>query len=334
MPGRPIIYSGVQIGPEVTPATAVAANIKLLSTTVMPVPEAPSEEVTATGQRADTDVIVGKHSSRVEISGKANATDLMYWFASALGPAVLDGNAATMQLDQDSASSVSYTLEYGDGSNICKLAGARVVSLNVGLSPNAAPTFSGSLVAQNFVETGSMTASPTEQGKVHFGPRKVAVFVHTTTAGLTDNSNKLSDDELLAFDFGIDSLADPVFGIEDTESWAFITDSKPSIGANMSLVRGAKARTYYTAMLAHTQYYARILMTEGTSTLDIRFPFKFTSPGGSDQQGQYCADYRLSANYDGASGLGTALKVVFTSGWVGDADPDLLPSTVGEAVAP
>jgi hypothetical protein len=331
MPGRNLTYQQVQIGAETTPATGVAAPIKLASTQVLPRPSAPSESVKATGQRGTTDVIVGKTSTDIDISGFANASDLFYWISSAIGEPTISSATATWKLNQYAEDVVSFTMEYGRDDVISKFVGARVGSLSLSLSPTTAPTFSGTLVARGVSDTGSMTEDAVQVPQIHFGPRNVSVWIANSAADLTNTTYKLSDEELLAFDFSIDGLVDPTYGISDTESWAFLSDTSPNIGATMSLVRLAKAVSFHADMLAHTKRYCRIYMVQGTNTLDIRFAFKFKDPGGSDNSGQYCADFGLEAVYD--STLATVCQIAMTASWINGSDAaTLVPGELNAGV--
>jgi hypothetical protein len=326
MAGRPRIFENLQIGKEATPGTAVGADIQPLSTMIMPTTVMPSEDVQASGQRADVDVINGKEHTEADISGKLSLVDLFFWFGSALGRTNVAGNVGVIDLDQEKAYPVAYTVEYGSAAGLFKFPGAQVSELSLSLTPNQIGTFQGKMIGGKSVETGARTASPNRLSVQHAGPKQVSVWIADTAAALANAGSELkAADGLLDAQFTLSNLVEPVFTVSEDDTFAFLSETKPTVSTKLTMVRsGAKFTQYMADLRSGALKYLRILAKGPTvggvqSLMEVITPFKFREPAASENQGQFCGDLVAHAVYDGsaAAPLGTALRVRFTGAWVG-----------------
>jgi hypothetical protein len=81
---RASVFQQLQIGVETTPGTLVAANKRLLGTSVGAIePDIPAEAFRPYGSKASTDVLTGKGHGMAPIEGILNPNDLIYLLSSA-----------------------------------------------------------------------------------------------------------------------------------------------------------------------------------------------------------------------------------------------------------
>lgn len=324
---RPSVYEYLQIGKESTPGTGVAANVQPQSTKVAPPnPVVPSEVTDTSGGRAAVDVICGKEHSEWNISGNLALADLAYWFSAAFGRVDIDSNVLVAKLDQDTAYPFALTMEYGNSSLVDKAANCRMMNLGLQLTPNQIGTFSGSLMGAALTDGATRTSSPTKLPQLMAGPKGVSLWISTTASGLTTGGNQiLAASGLVDLSFNVGPLHEGVFTVSEDSGLADFVEVKPSISANITLVRDSSLLSGYMSNLrAGDLLYARILAKGPTvssvqSLMDIRFPFKFREPAGAENQGNYARSLTMQALYDGSGGsyLGTACQATFTAAWIG-----------------
>lgn len=84
MAERASVFQGVQLGPETTPGTVVAATKKLLGFQMAAKPKVPSEVVFPQGQIGADDLVLGKDWSEADIKGMLCYNDLVYLLGSLL----------------------------------------------------------------------------------------------------------------------------------------------------------------------------------------------------------------------------------------------------------
>ncbi|CAB4139034.1 hypothetical protein UFOVP349_7 [uncultured Caudovirales phage] len=320
-----LVYNKLRFGKESTPGTGVAAIIQPQSTRVSPPnPMVPSEVTESDGGRVGVDVITGKEHSEWAISGGLALADLAFWFSAAFGKVDIDANVLVASLDQETAFPYALTMEYGNQSTVDKAPNCRMTSLGLQLPPNSLGSFSGSLIGGK-LEDGASPSSATKLPQLMAGPKGVSLWISTTAAGLTTSGNQvIASEGLLDLSFNVGPLHDPLFTVSEDDSVADFVETKPSITANITMIRNSALMSdCMTQLRAGTLMYARILAKGPTvssvqSLMDIRFPFKFMSPAGSENQGKYARSLVMQALYDAPSGgLGTACQATFTGAWIG-----------------
>jgi hypothetical protein len=320
-----LVYNKLRFGKESTPGTGVSAIIHPQSTKVAPPnPMVPGEVTDTSGGRVAVDVVNGKEHSEWAISGQLALADLAFWFSAAFGKVDIDSNVLIASLDQETAYPYALTMEYGNQSTVDKAANCRMVSLGLQLTPNSLGSFSGSLVGGKLTD-GASPSSATKLPQLMAGPKGVSLWISTTAAGLTTSGNQLTKAKgLVDLSFNVGPLHDPLFTISEDDEVADFVEVKPSITAPITLLRSSSILTdAMTQMRAGTLMYARILAKGPTvssvqSLMDIRFPFKWMSPAGSENQGKYARNLVMQALYDAPSGgLGTACQATFTAAWIG-----------------
>lgn len=324
---RPSVYEYLQIGKETTPGTAVDANVRPRGTRVAPPrPVVPTEVVGDAGGRADSDLVLLKESSEWNISGDLSLADLAYWFSGLLGKVDIDSNVLVAKLDQDTAYPYSFTMEFGNGSLVEKAANCRLMNLSLSLPPNQLGTFQGTLMGGKLEDGATRTASPVPLKREKAGPKGVSLWIASTASGLTTSDNQvIASEGLLDLGLTIGPMVEPLYTVAESDQVSDFPDVKPSIAANVTFSRDSSLLSgFMTGLRAGTLYYARILAKGPTvssvqSVMDIRFPFKFREPAGSENQNVYSRDLVMQALYDGDAGspLGTAFQVSFTAAWIG-----------------
>ena len=321
-----LVYQKLRFGKEATPGVGVTANMLPQSTKVSPPsPMIPGEAVDTSGGRVAVDVVNGKEHSEWSISGNLALADLAMWFSAAFGKVDIDANVLVASLDQETAYPYALTMEYGDGSSVDKAANCRMIQLGLQLTPNQLGTFSGSLMGGKLVD-GASPSSATKLPQLMAGPKGVSLWISPTVAGLTTGGNQLTKAKgLVDLSFNVGPLHDPLYTISEDDDVAEFVEVKPSIQAPITLLRSSSILTdAMTQLRAGTLMYARILAKGPTvssvqSLMDIRFPFKWMSPAGAENQGKYARNLVMQAIYDGSGGsyLGTACQASFTGAWIG-----------------
>ena len=341
-----LVYNKLRFGIETTPGTGVAATYLPQSTKVAPpTPVVPGEVTDTSGGRVAVDVVNGKEASEWSISGGLALADLAMWFSAAFGKVDIDSNVLVASLDQDVAYPYAMTMEYGNSSTVDKAPNCRMMNLSLSLAPNQLGTFSGTLMGST-LQDGASPSSATALPQLMAGPKGHSLWISTTAAGLTTSGNQvIASEGLLDLSFSVGPLHDPLYTISEDSAVTDFIEAKPSITANITMVRdSALMSDCMTQLRAGTLMYARILAKGPTvssvqSLMDIRFPFKWMSPGGTENQGKYARSLVMQALYDGSGGsfLGTACQASFTAAWIGTGfgsggtwetvDPDTTPAS-------
>ncbi len=321
-----LVYNKLKIGKETTPGTGVTALMQPQSTKVAPPnPMVPGEVTDTSGGRVAVDVVNGKEHSEWALSGGLALADLAIWFSAAFGKVDVDSNVLVASLDQDTAYPYSMTMEYGNATTVDKALNCRMVQLGLQLTPNALGSFSASLIG-GILTDGASPSSATKLPQLMAGPKGVSLWISTTAAGLTTSGNQVINTEgLLDLSFNVGPLHDPLFTVSEDSAVTDFIETKPSVSANITMIRdSALMADCMTQLRAGTLMYARILAKGPTissvqSLMDIRFPFKFMSPAGAENQGKYARTLVMQALYDGSGGsyLGTACQASFTAYWIG-----------------
>lgn len=321
-----LVYNKLRFGKEVTPGTGVAAIFQPQSTKVSPPsPMVPSEVTDSDGGRAAVDVVVGKESSEWSISGGLALADLAMWFSAAFGWVDIDANVLVAKLDQETAYPYALSMEYGNQATVDKASNCRMVNLGLQLSPNSLGSFSGSLIGGALTDGGAPSTA-TKLPQLMAGPKGVSLWISPTAAGLTTVGNQITAAKgLVDLSFNVGPLHNPLYTISEDAAVADFVETKPSIQAPITLIRDSSLMAGFMANLrAGDLMYARILAKGPTvsavqSTMDIRFPFKFMTPAGTENQGKYARSLIMQALFDGTGGafLGTACQATFTAAWIG-----------------
>lgn len=121
MPDRMFANQAIQLGVESTPGTGVAANKKLLQTSISPAVKSSVKTYRPMGQKYAGAAALSKEWTESKLEGPLNYGELTYLLASLLSysaPAQQGGTAAYKWTFASSASSAdtvkTYTIEQGD----------------------------------------------------------------------------------------------------------------------------------------------------------------------------------------------------------------------------
>jgi hypothetical protein len=206
------VFQGIQIGVESTSGTAVAANKKLLATSIIPSPRVETKPFRAMGNKYASFATLNKEWAGLNIQGAPTYNEIVYLLSSLLHYAAPAQQGATAAykwtfVSNTSASDVgkTFTIEQGDANSAWRVAGAKISGLTFNFSRNEI-TVSGNGVGLAFETGHTLTATPTALSPVPILPTHVKFYMEDTQAGLAGAdalTNSFSMEYSLTDKFGL-----------------------------------------------------------------------------------------------------------------------------------
>lgn len=206
------VFQGIQIGVESTSGTAVAANKKLLATSIIPSPRVETKPFRAMGNKYASFATLNKEWAGLNIQGAPTYNEIVYLLSSLLHYAAPAQQGATAAykwtfVSNTSASDVgkTFTIEQGDANSAWRVAGAKISGLTFNFSRNEI-TVSGNGVGLAFKTGHTLTATPTALSPVPILPTHVKFYMEDTQAGLAGAdalTNSFSMEYSLTDKFGL-----------------------------------------------------------------------------------------------------------------------------------
>lgn len=206
------VFQGIQIGVESTAGTAVAANKKLLATSIIPSPRVETKPFRAMGNKYASFATLNKEWAGLNIQGAPTYNEIVYLLSSLLHYAAPTQQGATAAykwtfVSNTSASDVgkTFTIEQGDANSAWRVAGAKISGLTFNFSRNEI-TVSGNGVGFAFETGRTITAAPTALSPVPILPTHVKFYMEDTQAALAGAdalTNSFSMEYSLTDKFGL-----------------------------------------------------------------------------------------------------------------------------------
>jgi hypothetical protein len=322
MPEPATVAQVIQIGPEVTPGTGVAAGKvpRYLSFDLDPAPE--FSRFRAMGQKYATAIVMSKNATTFGLGGQGSYSELAYVFCSNLinvTPALSDTTAQTWTFTPSISAEdtvKTYTIESGSTTR----AGKAVY----GIIPDVEITFArdgveigGAGFAQNFQDNVAMTGSPTFIEDAPEMPKHINFYANDTfgAIGTTKQTRCMRAIYRCTGRFG------QVWPLNSANaSYAAHVELEPTAQIEAQFAYDSQGGAFYTAALAAATKYVRIEclsdVLAGAATvfykLWIDMPCKVVSWGGLDDvDGLRCVNVTLEAINDATAGF--AQKVVLVN---------------------
>lgn len=311
------IFQTVQIGIEATPGTPVAANKKLLATSLVPAVKVEGETFRAIGNKYPSFAVVNKEWSEASVEGKLTYNEILYLLSSLLSqpePVQQEATTAykwTFTSDTDGEDAgITFTVEQGDANSAWRAAGVKVSGLEFTFNRSEV-SLSGPAIGQP-LETGiTMTASPTSMTPRIVLPAHLKFYMADTQAGL-DSAQALSRGFSLNW-----SLTD-----KNTLAWPVgqspvLIESEPKLEAKLSLATDTVGLGLIATMREGYTKWFRV-KAEGNTiqsphkyTFQIDFPGQITDVGEfSDEDGLYLVEYTLAMIHDSTWGKAFQIDVI------------------------
>lgn len=270
-----------QIGVESVEGTAVAANKRLLSLSIMPTADGTFSTFRPSGSKVPSLVVMGKSFTTAPYTGKLTYTDVVYLLASGVNYAAPSGSASytwTAEPDDSDVNTLkSYTVEWGDSAAAYKAAGLRVNEFGYKINRETAD-ISGNFIARTFTPDITLTGSPTDISLVPVMPHQVSLYYADSWANLTASPTKM--DAGFEWDYKKSNIVSSYWPLDDAlTSFAGLIEN--ALTTTLSVVVAADtASSDFTApyTLAHMQagdtIYLKLVATGGI--IETTNHFKFT----------------------------------------------------------
>ncbi len=311
------IFQTVQIGIETTPGTPVAANRKLLATSLVPAVKVEGDTFRALGNKYPSFAVVNKEWSEASIEGKLTYNEILYLLSSFLSqPTPVQQGSTTAYkwtfISSTSAEDIgkTMTVEQGDANSAWRAAGVKVSGLELTFNRNEV-NISGSAIGQP-LETGiTMTTSPTSMTPRPVLPAHLKFYMADSQAGL-DSAQAVSRGFSLTW-----SLTDKNVLVWPIGQSPVLIESEPKLEAKLSLATDTVGLGLISTMRAGSIKWFRVkaegdtIQTPYKYTFQIDFPGQITDVGEfSDEDGLYLVEYTLAMIHDATWGKAFQVDVI------------------------
>lgn len=310
------IFQGVQIGIESVAGTAVAANKKLLSVSLVPGARVEADAFRALGNKYSSFVTLNKEWSEASISGKLTYNEVLYLLASLLSMPVPVQQGATTAYKWPFASATSaedagktLTVEQGDANSAWRSAGMRVSGLEFTFNRNEV-SISGSAIGKQ-LETGIvLTASSTSLTPKSVLPAQVKFYMADTQAELA-GATAITRGFSLVW-----SLTNKVGQAWPVGQDPITVESVPTAEAKLKLATDTVGLGLIATMRAGTTKWLRV-KAEGETiestykqTFQLDFPVQIKDVADfADEDNLYLVEYGLAVIHDAIWGKAFQIDV-------------------------
>lgn len=258
MAERSTIYQSTQIGVEVTPGTAVAANKRLLSVGFGMSPNPEVQKFRPSGYKYPTLAAEQREWTELSIDGGLTYTEIVYLLAGILKKVTPTGTTAkTWVFDPSSTAAdaiATYTIEQGDSTRARKAALGLVSELSLSFSRSEI-TVGGSMLAGQMQDNITLTASPTEIALVPVLGTEVSIYLANSAAALAGASALLRP---ISVEWSLSNRFGPAWYLNQQLGFNAYVELEPSLTVSLQLASDAEGMALLTAMRAGSTQYLRI----------------------------------------------------------------------------
>lgn len=323
MPENSAIARVVQLGPETTAGTSVAATKKLSSVDLMGKLEANVVSFTAAGSKYPTVHSLGKEWSSWKVQSEAPCFDELHYLLCSLvknvTPTTSDTSARTWTFaptpDAEDTRK-TFTIEEGhSGSNNAHKSSFGVITgLKLSIDRDGTK-LDGSGVAR-VMSTATLTGGTAVLPTVPILARDWSVFLDTTSGAL--GTTRLS--RVLKVDVSFEDLTVPFWTVDQSQaSWAGIVEQAPKCSVQLTMEADSTSMAYQSLMQAGTTRYMRLRNTSTTTlagatsvyygmTIDIAGQISEVQDFGTDQE-LYTIGWTFEPTTDSAWGTGKPFEI-------------------------
>lgn len=193
MAERTTVFQNTQIGVEVTPGTAVAANRKLGALSIAPAIKSEVSMFRALGNKFPTVGALGKEWVESKLSGQLTYSEIVYILSSLMRTVTPTRNIPSTGLSYNwvfapalaAADTVTtFTVQQGDAVRAQQSAYSLVSGLKISIDRSEAK-LDGTMLGRAISDGITMTAGPTSIALIPVLPTQVSVYLANTYAALT-----------------------------------------------------------------------------------------------------------------------------------------------------
>jgi len=321
MPARPLVSIITQLGVEVTPGTAVAANRIIRSLSFMPKLRRETKPFRPRGYKFATLSTPHKVWGEGNYEGVGCYNGILYVCSGLLPhptPTAVGASAAKKwtyipNTRQEDDTRKTYTFEVGSAVTVDKFAFGQLASMEFSLTQDDV-AISGNLFARKPVFNQVQTVSPTEIAARPIQRGQINVYLDTTFGSI--GTTKITDAAQETISMG--DKWHPTWA-HNTSSSSFRDTVEVAPDLNFSFVtpHNSQSRAYLDALDTNALQYMRIECIGDQISLDgatpvlesVKFDIagKFTQPDDDEEQDTYARKFNFQALDD--SSLGGAFKV-------------------------
>lgn len=261
MPERTSITQIVQIGPEVTPGTPVAATRKLSSVAINLSPDGNINTYRASGNKFPSIAALGKEWTGGDIEGAPTYTELMYLLSGILGaPTTTDtagGAPYTHRWDiktSDVQEPQAFTAEYGSSMRAHRAAGLVIPELSMEINREEA-SLGGSVLAKAIEDGFTLTPALSAMALRPMLPNHFSIYSDATQAAF--GTTKLL--RALNAEFSLGDRFSALWPINAAEtSYATTYEGEPSSEFTLTMEADAAGMAYLPVMRSGDTRYVRV----------------------------------------------------------------------------
>jgi len=320
MAERSTLSQGVQIGVETTPGTAVAANKKLLATSIELGIQANISTFRPSGGKFATIQAMGKEWAKAKISGQLTYTDLVYLASSNIKYAAPVQQAATAaykwthfpaQSAEDTVK--TFTVENGSAVRAHKAAYGIVNSLGYMVTRDKTE-IKGEMLMQRVTDGITLTATPTDVALKPILPSQFDYYADDASGDL--GTTKLL--RVFSIDWDFSNRFGPVWPIDSAQaSFAAHVETEPQPLLKVVLAADAVGMGYLANARTGDKKFIRIQATGENieDTYDYSMIHDICGVVSAveefkDHEGVYAIGYTFRCAYDATWGKAFNLEVI------------------------
>jgi hypothetical protein len=256
---RSWINEGVQIGPETTAGTSVAASKKLSSLEVNPSSSADISKYRASGFKFPSVQALNREWTEARLTGPITYTEIIYLLCSLLKNVTPTGESTVKTWTFDPSSTVAdpvktFTVERGSAARAEKFVYGLVNALTLRFNQQGA-TLDGTMLGKALQHGITLTTTPTLIPLVPVTRPQVTVKLADTQAGLTGASALTG---AFSVDWSMTNRFSPIWALTGSVDWARHTEIEPQTSVRLLMEADATGMGLSTQMRAGTFKFMRI----------------------------------------------------------------------------
>lgn len=326
MPELASIFSGVQVGPEVTPGSSVAASKLLNYMELAPGIDLTFNTFRPMGQLVPSAITPGADDTSWAISGAGSYSEIVYALCSLLTnvtPTTVDTSARLwdfIPLLRSEDTVKTYTVESGSNTRAQKATYSIFNGLEITFNKSDGVTLSGDAFGQAIQDNITLTPTPTAVEDKPIFPNHLDVYLDNTSAGLgttkllrdfnavfrcTDRWGKVRPINSTQSSFTAHVNTEPTVEMEirvaaDSPGMAILADARATNAIRYLRMAAVAPSSYGFAGAVSAPYQLLIDMAGKVSSVN-----NF----GDDEDGVKVVNYTFTAVGDAAWGTGRYLRI-------------------------
>lgn len=324
MAERTTITQRIQVGPEVTPGTPVAATKRLQSAMIEISPDGGLNVFRGAGAKYPAIAAMGKEFAGGSLDGAPTYTELVYFLSMLLGPATITtppGATTARDWDWDIETydiqdPKTFTVERGSSVQAEQMAGAALVGLGIEYNRDEL-SLSGDAIAKRLTTGFTLTAAPpvVDLALVPILPTQIDVFLDDTAAtlGTTKLLRVLSTSWELGDRFGA------LWPLNSAlPSYDVLYEIEPSADVELTMEADASGMGLFPEMRAGDTRFLRIAAAGAADSIEVGFDYAMDVdlavkiddiPDFSDEDGIYAVGWNMGLFHDATWGKAGHIRV-------------------------